>query len=212
MGKFVKIIAAFVLMIFFVLQLWGLRGEYTRARLKILNSISVDALDGLVSIIEENHGVDPQRIDPYLKYVEAVLRLDNQRADAWGISGLCFALKGDYQRAIFAYIRASSIEPRSFGFYYNLAHIYFKTEQYDLAIAQIEKALVCDPRRSLEYILTPGNMYAIVLRARAIRGTSPEEQLKEGYQKAYQLLAASQYRQKMRMAFPGEEKLSLEMF
>lgn len=212
MGKFLKIMTAYLLAAFFVVQFLGLKDDYVKAHIKACNEIPHDSFDELVSVLEGKTKMDPARIDAYLKYAQALLRHEPKRADAWGLSGLCFILTDDYQRAIFSYIQASSLEPQFFGFHYNLAYVYFKSKQYDLSVAAVEKALLCDPKQSLLYIVSSSKIYALMLVSRVKIGISVEDQLKRGYEKAYQLMAAGQYRLKMGMAFPGEEELSLGGF
>jgi hypothetical protein len=83
--------------------------------------------------------------------------------------------------------------------------------KYDESAAEIQKALLCDPQESLIYILSSSKIYALMLIAKANNyGISAEEQIKGGYQKMYQLMAAIQYRSTMGTPYPDEERLTLE--
>lgn len=212
MSKLLKIMSAYLLAAFFVVQFIGLKASYVKANIKAYNEIPHDSFDELIAVLEGKKKIDLVRINAYLKYAQAVLRFDPKRADAWGLSGLCFTLRDDHQRAILSYLQAASLDPHFFGFHYNLAYVYFKSKQYDLSVAAVEKALLCDPKQSLLYVVSSSKIYALMLISRIKIGISVEDQLKRGYEKAYQLMAAGQYRLRMGMAFPGEEQLSLGGF
>ena len=213
MGNLIKIFVAVLFIVFFAMQLTGLKSEYGRARLKALNEIPSDSFDDVVSVAQGKTAFTARRLKAYLDYAQLMSRLAPQRADVWGLAGFCFFQTGDYEHAIASYAKAASLEPQFFGFHYNLAFIHFKKGQYDRSVEELQKALLCDPRESLIYILSSSKIYALMMIARINNfGISAEEQLKDGYQKMYQLMAADQYHLKMEMPFPGEEQLSLEGF
>lgn len=210
MSKYIKIMLAYLLIAFFAVQFLGLRESYAKAKIKAINELPPNAFNDLVTSLRVGTKLDPERIDAYLNYAQTVLRLNPQNAEVWGLSGLCFALKEDYQRAIFSYIKASSLEPGFFGFHYDLAFLYYKTKQYELALSQVESALKTDPKRSINYILASDKVYGAMMLARMGEGIMPQDQINNAYAKADQLLAAVQYRLDTGLSFPGEDSLALE--
>lgn len=213
MVKTLKILTPVLLIVFFSVQLNGLKENYHKARLKALNEVSPHAFDEVVAAVEGKQPLSNERIEAYLTYAQRIARLDSERADVHGLSGFCFFFKGDHQRAMDSYLKASALAPQFFAYHYNLALIYFKTGKYDESVAEIQKGLLCDPRESLTYILSSSKIYAFMLVARVNQyGISVEDQMKNSYQEMYQLLAAVQYRLKMGTAFPEEENLTLEGF
>ena len=213
MGNFIKILVAVAFIAFFATQLTGFKAEYDRARLKAINEIPPNSFDDAVAAVQGKTALNARRLKAYLDYAQLVSRLVPQRADARGLEGFCLFQMGDYEHAIESYAKAASLEPQFFGFHYNLAFIHFKKGDYDRSVAELEKALLCDPRESLIYILSSSKIYALMMIAKINNyGISAEEQIKGGYQKIYQLMAANQYHLKMKMPFPSEEELSLESF
>ncbi len=212
MSRYIKIITGYLLVAFFAVQFLGLRDDYATARIKAVNLFQPNSFDDLVILFDDKTKLSPGRVDDYLSYARDVLRFEPQRADAWGLSGLCFALKGDHKRAIFAYLKASALEPEFFGFHYNLAYLYNKTKQYEMALSHIESALRSDPTASIDYIRTSGKIYDAMVSARKDKGVMPEVQLDQAYQKANELFAALQYRLDMGLTYPGDEQFSLEFY
>jgi tetratricopeptide (TPR) repeat protein len=212
MSRYIKIITAYLLAAFFVTQLFGLRDEYVQAKIKNVNLFPPNSFDEMVTLFDDNSKRGSGRMDDYLKYAQDVLRFEPQRADAWGLSGLCFALKEDYRRAIFSYLKASALEPEFFGFHYNLAYLYYKTKQYELSLSHIQSALRSDPAASMDYIHTSGKIYDSMVSARKENGVMPEDQLKQAYQKVNELFAVVQYRLNMGLTYPGEEQFTLEFY
>ena len=208
-----KILVAVLFIAFFASQLSGLKTEYDLAHLKALNEIPQNSFDDVVAAVQGKFVLSPQRLKAYLDYAQLMSRLAPQRADVRGLTGFCFFQMGEYERAIASYAKAASLEPQFFGFHYNLAFIYFKQGQYDRSIEELQKALLCDPRESLVYVLSSSKIDALMMIAKINNyGISAEEQLKNSYQKMYQLMAANQYHLKMKATLPGEEQLSLEGF
>lgn len=212
MSRYIKILTAYILVAFFVAQLFGLREDYAQVRIKAVNQIPPNSFDDLVTLFDDKTKISLGRIDDYLHYAQEVLRFEPHRADAWGLSGLCFALKEDYKRAIFSYLKASALEPDFFGFHYNLAYLYYKTKQYELSVSHVESALRSDQTASMDYIRTSGKIYDSIVSARKDKGVLPDDQLSQAYQKANELFAALQYRLDMGLSYPGEEQFALELY
>jgi tetratricopeptide (TPR) repeat protein len=211
MNPLVKIIVAICLVAFFAMQMIGLKPEFERARRKAINEVSPNAFNDLAAAALGKSTLNQERLSAYLRYAQALTRLDPQRADAWGLAGFCYFEQGEQERSVESYLKASALVPQFFGFHYNLAFIYFKMNKYDASASEVQKALLCDPQESLIYILSSSKIYALMLIAKANNyGISAEEQIKGAYQKMYQLMAAIQYRSKMGTPYPDEELLTLE--
>ncbi len=212
MNPLIKIVTAICLFVCFAAQVIHLKPEFERARLKAMNEISPDAFDEIVSLSLGKSSLNRERLDAYLRYAQQLTQMDPKRADAWGLSGFCLFHQGEKEKSLQAYQKASELMPAFYGFHYNLAFINFKMQNYQQAAEEIQKTLLCDPRDSMLYILSASKIYALMLVAKMNHGIPAEDQLKNGYQKSYQLLAAVQYRIKMGAAFPGEDQFTLEGF
>ncbi len=211
MIKFIKITSAVLLVILFSIQFTKLKIPYEKARLRALSEVPHDSFDDVVAAAQGRKPLTPQRMDAYVRYARLITRLDPDRADAFGLMGFCFFQQGDYKQAITFYSKAAFIEPGFFGFHYNLAYIHFKQGNFPQALEEVQKAILCDPKASLYYILTSSPVYALMLVTKInAYGIRAEQQIKNGYEKAYLLMAAIEYRLISGLPFPGEEQLSLE--
>lgn len=213
MAKFLKIIAAVALTIIFSFQFIKLKEPYAQARLRALNEIPLDSFDDIVAAMERKHELEPQKLEAYLRYARQLSRLDPERADAYGLTGFCLAQTGNYEGARASYAKAVSLRPDFFGFHYNLAFIHFKQGRYQQSLDEVQKAILCDPKVSLLYILSSSQIYALMLVTKInTYGIKAEQQIKNGYEKAYQLMAADQYHLAVGVSLPGEEHLTLESY
>lgn len=211
MAKFIKIIAAVLLLVLFSVQFTKLKTSYEQALLRALNEIPQDSFNDIVAATEEKKPLAPHKLDAYLRYTQVLARLDPERPDVFGLAGFCFFYKGDYDRAIESYAKAASLQPRFFGFHYNLAFIYFNQGRYKESLAEVHKAILCDPKTALLYILSSSQIYALMLVTKInVYGIYAEKQIKNGYEKAYLLMAAVEHHLNFGTPFPGEEQLSLE--
>lgn len=210
---FARLAVTGFLVLFFVVSFQKTHKDFVTAQAKALAEIPPDSFDDIVSFLQGKAALSPQRNEAYLRYAQQMIRINPGTADAWGLSGFCLFQQGKSTEALEAYSKAIQLVPRFYGFHYNLAYILFKDQKYSESLAEVQKALLCDPRESLLYIISSSKIYAFMMVSRVNRyGISAEDQLKQGYQKAYQLMAALEYRQKMSSGLPGEENLTMEGF
>lgn len=210
---YVKLAVFVFLIVFWAVSFSKAHKDFQSAKTKNLYEIPPDSFDDIVFFLNGKSPLKPQRIKAYLNYARELIRVNPQSADAWGLLGFCLFQRGDFEEALKAYGKSAELVPRFYGFHYNLAYVFLKNGKYPEALAEVQKALLCDPRESLLYIISSSKIYAFMMVARVNHfGIPAEEQLKQGYQKAYQLMAAIEYRQKMGTGLPGEENLTMEGF
>ncbi len=213
MKTILKTLVTFGLAVFFVFQVISLKSEYESARVTALDALSPDVFNIFVTAVESQQPLEHKTLKAYLRYFKDVARLSPQRADAVGMQGFCYYHLGQYDRAVESYTKAIGLVPQFFGFHYNLAVVDFKTGQYAKAADELNKALSFDPKASLAYIFSSSKIYGMILIAKMqILGKPVEQQFEENYRKAYQLMVATQYHLQKNETFPGEDKLSLEIF
>ncbi|MCB0599593.1 MAG: tetratricopeptide repeat protein [Saprospiraceae bacterium] len=78
------------------------------------------------------------------RYLDAIAA-NSSSADAICNMGIIYAGKGETAKAIGAFTKALSLQPRHLEAHYNLANVYFDASNYDLAIVHYEVALEIDP-------------------------------------------------------------------
>ncbi|MEZ4898933.1 MAG: tetratricopeptide repeat protein [Saprospiraceae bacterium] len=83
---------------------------------------------------------DPRAESRYLEAIAA----NSSSADAICNIGIIYAGKGETAKAIGAFTKALSLEPRHLEAHYNLANVYFDAGNYDLAIVHYEVAVEID--------------------------------------------------------------------
>ena len=81
------------------------------------------------------------------RYLEAIAA-NSSSADAICNMGIIYAGKGETAKAIGAFTKALSLQPRHLEAHYNLANVYFDANNYDLAIVHYEVAVEIDPEFS----------------------------------------------------------------
>lgn len=213
MKPILKILVTLVLGLFFIIQIVGLQSEYRDARIKALDALSPDAFNALVIAVDRGQPLEHKMLTAYLRYFRDVARFSPQRADAVGMQGFCYYHLGQYDRAAESYTKAAGLVPSFFGFRYNLALIHFKTGQYAKATDELNAMLSADPKISLAYIFSSSKIYGMIMLAQIqLLNKSVEQQFEENYRKAYQLMMATQVHVQKNETFPGEDKLSLEIF
>ncbi|MBL8012264.1 MAG: tetratricopeptide repeat protein [Candidatus Omnitrophica bacterium] len=194
-------------------QCASLQAEYRQARLRAFMEVAPNAFDDIVAAVEANKPLDQRRVKAYLNYAHALIHMEPQKPDAWGLAGFCYAQLNDYPAAIDAYTKAINQVPQFFGFHYNLAVVYFKAKQYDKSLEEAQKVMTSDPQSSLMFILISKRLYALIMETKAERyALAVEAQIKRVYEQAYQLMVANQYCLTTGQSFADQSLIRLESF
>lgn len=134
----------------------------------------------LLTLENENGQLSHDKIEAYLQYFQSVINADNSQADAYAMSGFCYYHLGQKDKALAAYERAVSLNPKFLWFHYNMAVIYFEQGQYREALAGFQRALMTSPSDNALFLRNFKIFVYIIYKAQPLK-LSFGERLKRGY-------------------------------
>ncbi len=180
-------LAIYIVSLFFV----DYAGVIHKFRIQTLNRIRPQSFNYLADTMENNERFDLVKLRSYANYYLEVTKVIEDRADAYGLLGFCYYHLGEVDKAIAAYKEAIKINPNFFWSHYNLAVLYFKSQQYELARESIIAALRLDLNNSMMFIYNSQQLY-LPLVAQAVKVHNiehPEDfvfnQLQDGFRNGY---------------------------
>jgi tetratricopeptide (TPR) repeat protein len=90
---------------------------------------------------QKNKPEDPRELDAKIEFMEGLVRRDPEYVDALQLLGDHYTARGKFAEGLHVDEKLAQLEPENPVVFYNLACSYSLTEQFDRAIAALEKAL-----------------------------------------------------------------------
>lgn len=115
---------------------------------------------GTEILVHEEDSKDESFIDEGIQFLDRVLQLDPQDAEAYNNRGVAYAKKGEYDLAIEDFNKALELNPKYVEAYNNRGNAYGKKGEYDKAIADFTRVIELNPQYA-EVYYTRGAAYAI---------------------------------------------------
>jgi tetratricopeptide (TPR) repeat protein len=182
-----------------LLSLWLV--DFDRMKLKALNRVVPASITELAQYVLDPKPEKKDVLVKYLPYFKTMSVTVKKSSTAFSMLGYTYSMLGDQNKAEKSYLKAISIHPSFFWFYYSLGVIYFNEGRYDKAVDTLQKAAACRMEDALIFI-NVSKFYKDMNEELSELGYDPQDGLMDGYRRTHELLAKSYYRlQKYKEAF-----------
>ncbi len=162
--------------------------------IQALNRI-MPSFEPLVKFNEQGKAIDDEILDQQVLYFKSVLRYMKGFSAAHEMIGLTYYLQGKEDLAEKSFAEASKNNPDMFWFFYNEGLLYYKKRNYTSAIERFQKALDCDPKRTLQFMFASKIYLPIFIASKLDLGNTLAQRLQAGYASAYRLMIDSYLQQ-----------------
>ncbi len=166
-----------------------------RSDIQALNRIMPD-FTPLVDFTEKGIPIDEDTLDEQVLYFKSVLKHMSGFSAAHELLGLSYFYQGKMDKAEESLNKAVESNPEVFWFYYNQGIFYYRNKNYPKSIESFQKALKCDPKNTIQFMVSSRIYLPIFLASKADLNNEMSRRLQEGYSWAYQFMINGYLQQK----------------
>jgi tetratricopeptide (TPR) repeat protein len=155
--------------------------------IQALNRI-MPSFEPLVAYNEQGKLINEEVLDQQVLYFKSVLRYMTGFSAAHELIGITYYLQGEGSLAERSFKDAVKTNPDMFWFLYNQGIFYYKKKNFSLATESFEKALACDPKKTLQFMFVSKIYLPLFISSKLDLGNTLAQRLQEGYASAYQFI------------------------
>ncbi len=163
--------------------------------MQALNRI-MPPFEPLVDFTEKGIPIDEDTLDEQVLYFKSVLQYMTSFSAAHEMLGVSYFYQGKVDQAEESLNKAVESNPETFWFYYNQGVFYYKKKDFAKSIESFQKALRCDPKKTIQFMASSKIYLPIFLASKLDLNNELSKRLREGYSWVYRFMIDSYLQQK----------------
>lgn len=186
----------FLYLIVFLIFFFFIGDQFkVKSDMQALNRI-MPHFDPLVNFTERGIPIDEDTLDEQVLYFKSVLQYMTGYSAAHEMLGLSYFYQGKADQAEEFLNKAIESNPETFWFYYNQGIFYYKKKDFSKSIERFQKALRCDPKKTIQFMVSSKIYLPIFLASKIDLSNDLSKRLQEGYSWAYRFIIECYAQQK----------------